>query len=81
LSYHRCGPSRGNADASPAYEKSTYYAGQWQARYERWVKGHHGRRLGSAPPELRPTLGNYPELGKAAAKAVPGAKLVEYPEL
>jgi len=30
-----------------------------------------------APPELRPKLGNYPELGKAAAKAIPGAKLVE----
>jgi len=33
-----------------------------------------------APPELRPMLGNYPELGKAAAKAIPGAKLVEFPE-
>jgi hypothetical protein len=26
-----------------------------------------------APPELRPKLGNYPELGKAAAKAIPAA--------
>ena len=34
-----------------------------------------------APPELRPKLGNYPELGKAAAKAIPGAKLVEFPDL
>ena len=34
-----------------------------------------------APPELRKTLGNYPELGKAAARAIPGAKLVEFPEL
>ena len=25
-------------------------------------------------------LGNYPELGKAAAKAIPGATLVEFPE-
>ena len=33
-----------------------------------------------APPELRPKLGNYPELGKAAAKAIPSAKLVEFPE-
>lgn len=33
-----------------------------------------------APPELRPKLGNYPELGKAAAKAIPGAKLIEFPE-
>jgi len=39
------------------------------------------RRLqGFAPPELRPKLGNYPELGKAAAKAIPGAKLIEFPE-
>jgi len=34
-----------------------------------------------APPELRPKLGNYPELGKAAARAIPGARLVEFPEL
>jgi pimeloyl-ACP methyl ester carboxylesterase len=34
-----------------------------------------------APPELRPKLGNYPELGKEAAKAIPGARLVEFPEL
>jgi len=34
-----------------------------------------------APAELKPKLGNYPELGKAAAKAVPGAKLVEFPDL
>ncbi|WP_449409586.1 alpha/beta fold hydrolase [Methylobacterium komagatae] len=32
-----------------------------------------------APPDVRPTLGNYPELGKAAAKAIPGATLVEFP--
>ena len=29
-----------------------------------------------APPEVRPTLGRYPELGRAAAEAIPGAKLV-----
>jgi pimeloyl-ACP methyl ester carboxylesterase len=34
-----------------------------------------------APPDVRPKLGNYPELGKAAAKAIPGARLVEFPEL
>ena len=34
-----------------------------------------------APPDLRATLGDYPALGKAAAKAIPGAKLVEFPEL
>ena len=31
------------------------------------------------PTEQRGKLGNYPELGKAAARAIPGAKLVEFP--
>jgi pimeloyl-ACP methyl ester carboxylesterase len=118
-----------NADGIRAYEKSTYYAGQWQDRYERWVQMLAGLNNGSgkqavawdsaliydmiitqpvlyrfgdikvptllmigqkdttaiakdmAPPELRPKLGNYPELGKAAAKAIPGAKLIEFAEL
>jgi pimeloyl-ACP methyl ester carboxylesterase len=30
-----------------------------------------------APPEVRDTLGRYPELGRAAAKDIPGARLVE----
>jgi pimeloyl-ACP methyl ester carboxylesterase len=34
-----------------------------------------------APPEVRETLGHYPELGRAAAKAIPGARLVEFPDL
>ena len=34
-----------------------------------------------APPDMRSKLGNYPELGKAAAKAIPGARLVEFPAL
>ena len=34
-----------------------------------------------APPDLRGTLGHYPELGKAAARAIPGATLVEFPDL
>jgi pimeloyl-ACP methyl ester carboxylesterase len=34
-----------------------------------------------APPEVKGKLGNYPELGKAAAAAIPGAKLVEFPTL
>ncbi|WP_213775178.1 alpha/beta hydrolase [Bradyrhizobium sp. dw_78] len=117
-----------NADGVRAYEKSTYYAGQWQERYDRWVDMLAGLNNGPgkeavawdsaliydmiitepvlyrfseisvptllmigqkdttaiakdfAPPELRPKLGNYPELGKAAAKAIPGAKLVEFPD-
>jgi pimeloyl-ACP methyl ester carboxylesterase len=117
-----------NADGIRAYEKSTYYAGKWEDRYERAVDMLAGLnngpgkeavawdsallydmimtepvlyRLGEiavptllmigqkdttaiakdfAPPELRSKLGNYPELGKMAAKAIPGAKLVEFPE-
>ncbi|MEA3124637.1 MAG: hypothetical protein QOD67_1656 [Caballeronia sp.] len=38
-----------------------------------------GRDL--APPEIRPTLGHYPELAEHAAEAIPGAKLVEFAEL
>lgn len=34
-----------------------------------------------APAELAQRLGNYPELGRAAAKAIPNAKLVEFPDL
>jgi pimeloyl-ACP methyl ester carboxylesterase len=34
-----------------------------------------------APPALRATLGNYPELGKNAARLIPNAKLIEYPDL
>jgi pimeloyl-ACP methyl ester carboxylesterase len=34
-----------------------------------------------APPEIRATLGIYPELAKRAAELIPGAKLVEFPEL
>ncbi|RQH07575.1 alpha/beta fold hydrolase [Paraburkholderia dinghuensis] len=34
-----------------------------------------------APPDVRAKLGHYPELAKAAAKAIPHATLVEFPEL
>ncbi len=34
-----------------------------------------------APPQVRPSLGNYPQLGKAAAAAIPRARLVEFPDL
>ncbi|WP_322057679.1 alpha/beta hydrolase [Paraburkholderia sp. J63] len=34
-----------------------------------------------SPPEVRAKLGHYPELGKTAAKAIPHATLVEFPEL
>jgi pimeloyl-ACP methyl ester carboxylesterase len=32
-----------------------------------------------AKPEVAPTLGNYPKLGRQTADAIPGAKLVEIP--
>jgi pimeloyl-ACP methyl ester carboxylesterase len=32
-----------------------------------------------AAPEVKARLGNYPVLGKSAAAAIPGAKLVELP--
>ena len=35
----------------------------------------------AAPEAIRPTLGKYAELGKRAARAIPGATLVEFPEL
>lgn len=38
-----------------------------------------GRDL--APPALKATLGNYPALGEAAAKAIPGARLVRFDAL
>jgi pimeloyl-ACP methyl ester carboxylesterase len=34
-----------------------------------------------APPSIRPTLGNYPVLAKAAAARIPHAHLVEFPDL
>ncbi len=34
-----------------------------------------------APPEVRARLGHYPELGRAAAAAIPGARLVEFSDL
>jgi len=34
-----------------------------------------------APAAVRAGLGNYPELGKRAAERIPGARLIEFPEL
>jgi pimeloyl-ACP methyl ester carboxylesterase len=33
-----------------------------------------------APPAIRPTLGNYPVLGKQAAARIPHGHLVEFPD-
>jgi pimeloyl-ACP methyl ester carboxylesterase len=34
-----------------------------------------------APPDVRPTLGHYPELAKSAAQRIPHCTLIEFPEL
>ncbi|WP_260854545.1 alpha/beta fold hydrolase [Paraburkholderia sp. BCC1884] len=34
----------------------------------------------AAPPEVQAKIGHYPELGKAAAEAIPHATLVEFPD-
>ncbi len=34
-----------------------------------------------ATPEIARTLGQYPELGRATAKAIPNATLIEFPDL
>ncbi|BDU71740.1 alpha/beta fold hydrolase [Mesoterricola silvestris] len=35
----------------------------------------------AAPPEVAARIGHYPELGRRAAKLIPGARLVEFPAL
>ena len=110
-----------------AYQRNSYYGGNWKPEYERLIEtaigvlgqsdhpkvawasaltydmifnqpvvyefgnlkvpalliiGQRDRTaLGKAglSKELAATLGNYPVLGKAAAAAIPGAKLVEIP--
>jgi pimeloyl-ACP methyl ester carboxylesterase len=116
------------ADKIRAYERSTYYAGQWRPEYERWVTMFAGimqgpgrdivaRNMGLiddmiftqpvvyefplirvptllmigdkdttaigkdyAPPEVRAKLGHYPELAQRTKAAIPGARLVEFPD-
>jgi len=116
------------ADKIRAYERSTYYAGQWRPEYERWVTMFAGimqgpgrdivaRNMGLiddmiftqpvvyefplirvptllmigdkdttaigkdyAPPEVRARLGHYPELGQKTKAAIPGARLIEFPD-
>jgi pimeloyl-ACP methyl ester carboxylesterase len=110
------------------YERSTYYAGTWEPRYDIWVQMLAGMYRGPgreivawnsallydmiytqpvfyelgqltmpvllmigdkdttaigkdlAPASIRPTLGNYSALGKAAAAQIPNARLVEFPD-
>ena len=117
------------ADTIRAYERATYYAGNWDAAYEPWVQMLAGMYRGpgretvasssarlydmiatqpvfyeferintpvllltggkdttaigkdAAPPDIRSKLGNYPVLGKEAAKRLPHAQLIEFPDL
>ncbi|MGI3903963.1 MAG: alpha/beta fold hydrolase [Janthinobacterium lividum] len=119
---------RTTAETIRNYERTTYYAGRWEARYEPWVQMLAGLYAGPgkdkvawdsallydmiltqpvverfpdltvptllmigqkdvtaigkdmAPPEVQARLGHYPELGRAAARAIPGAKLIEFPD-
>lgn len=34
-----------------------------------------------APPDVAKTLGSYPELGREAARRIPNARLIEFPQL
>jgi pimeloyl-ACP methyl ester carboxylesterase len=118
-----------SADSIRAYERATYYAGDWQPAYEKWVEMLAGlyrgpgkarvawdqallddmiytqpviyelEKLGMptlliigdkdttalgkqfAPPEIRATLGHYPELARDAVRRIPNATLVEFAEL
>lgn len=117
------------ADSIRAYEKQTYYAGEWRPDYEKWVQMLAGLYRGpgklavawnsallydmiytqpvyyelgnitvpttliigdkdntaigkaAAPPDVQKQLGHYPELGRAAAKTIPNAKLIEFADL
>ena len=117
-----------SANSIRNYERTTYFAGRWEPRYEPWVQMLAGLNNGPgktevawdsallydmiltqpvvhrlpdiavptllmigqkditaigkdlAPPAVQAKLGHYPELGRAAAQAIPGAKLVEFPE-
>jgi pimeloyl-ACP methyl ester carboxylesterase len=69
------------------YMRDNYFAGDWKPEYEPlvdiqagWLRGPDRRRMarisGWAPPEVKPKLGNYPELGRKAQAAIPQARLV-----
>jgi pimeloyl-ACP methyl ester carboxylesterase len=120
---------RANAQGMRAYQQSTYYAGHWEPRYDRWVEMQAGLYAGpgrdavmwnqaltsdmvftqpvvrdfprirvptllmigekdntaigkaQAPEAVRARIGNYAALGPRAQAAIPGARLVRFPEL
>ncbi|BDU76025.1 alpha/beta hydrolase [Mesoterricola sediminis] len=118
-----------SAERLRAYERATYYAGQWRPEFEAPVRMLAGLFQGpgrervawnsaliydmictqpvvyelgqlkvptllligqkdttaiakdAAPPAVAARLGHYPELGRRAAKTIPGAVLVPFPDL
>jgi pimeloyl-ACP methyl ester carboxylesterase len=120
---------RANAQGMRAYQQSTYYAGHWEPRYNRWVEMQAGLYVGpgrdavmwnqaltsdmvftqpvvgdfprirvptllmigekdntaigkaQAPEAVRARIGNYAALGPRTQAAIPGARLVRFPEL
>jgi Predicted hydrolases or acyltransferases (alpha/beta hydrolase superfamily) len=116
-------------DSIKRYQLSTYYAGQWSPRFERWARMQAGMYAGPgkeavawnqaltydmvfnqpvvyelprlqvpttlligqkdntaigkalAPEAVKARLGDYPALGKRAAAAIPGARLIEFADL
>ena len=63
-------------------EASPIYGVKIPAGYRDWklIAADHLLVAGKAD-QLRAQLGNYPELGKNAARLIPNAKLIEYPDL
>jgi hypothetical protein len=51
------------------------------AQFDRAVSEIDARAANRAPPEVAKRLGNYPELGRAAACRIPPATLVEFADL
>jgi pimeloyl-ACP methyl ester carboxylesterase len=120
---------RTSAESIREYQRTTYYAGRWEPRVDRWVNMLAGMYAGpgrkqvmwnqaltsdmvftqpvvdefpriqvptvlfigqkdntaigkaAASTEVKARVGNYAELGARAAKAIPNARLVSFPEL
>jgi pimeloyl-ACP methyl ester carboxylesterase len=51
------------------------------AQFDRAVSEIDARAANRAPPDVAKRLGNYPELGRAVARRIPQATLVEFADL
>ncbi|NIF87818.1 alpha/beta hydrolase [Burkholderia sp. Cy-637] len=120
---------RTSAEGIRKYEQAVYYNGQWDPRFEPWVRMLAGLYLGPgkervawnsalifdmiytqpviyelgklqpptllmigdkdstaigldvSPPEVRASLGHYPELARDAVRRIPHAALIEFPAM